>query len=126
MCIRDRYKAAANNLSDLNKEIKRDSNNDTICRIIIGGNNAKFKVVFFNLNDAKNKKQGLISSKLAKIKKIFFQIDYKHQDVYINKKMFEKLIKSSTELDNNNLNPLISDKLVKIQHTNSKQELNCI
>ena len=120
------YKAAANNLSDLNKEIKRDSNNDTICRIIIGGNNAKFKVVFFNLNDAKNKKQGLISSKLAKIKKIFFQIDYKHQDVYINKKMFEKLIKSSTELDNNNLNPLISDKLVKIQHTNSKQELNCI
>ena len=40
--------------------------------------------------------------------------------------MFEKLIKSSTELDNDNLNPLISDKLVKIQHTNSKQELNCI
>ena len=40
--------------------------------------------------------------------------------------MFEKLIKSSIELDNTNLNPLISDKLVKIQHINSKQELNCI
>jgi hypothetical protein len=120
------YKAAANNLTDLNKEIKRDSNNDTICRIIIGGNNENFKAVFFNLNDAKNKKQGFISSKLAKIKKTFFQVDYKHQDIYINKKMFEKLIKSSTELDNDNLNPLISDKLVKIQHTNSNQELNCI
>ena len=120
------YKAAANNLTDLNKEIKRDSNNDTICRIIIGGNNENFKAVFFNLNDAKNKKQGFISSKLAKIKKTFFQVDYKHQDVYINKKMFEKLIKNSIDLDNTNLNPLISDKLVKIQHTNSKQELNCI
>jgi hypothetical protein len=120
------YKAAANNLSDLNKEIKRDANDDTICRIIIGGNNENFKAVFFNLNDAKNKKQGLITSKLEKIKKTFFQLDYKHQDIYINKKMFEKLIKSSTELDNDNLNPLINDKLVKIQHTNSKQELNCI
>ena len=120
------YKAAANNLSNLNKEIKRDSNNDTICRIIIGGNNEKFKAVFFNLNDAKIKKQGIIASKLSKIKKIFFQVDYKHQDIYINKKMFEKLIKNSAELDNTNLNPLISDKLVKIQHDNPKEELNCI
>jgi len=40
--------------------------------------------------------------------------------------MFEKLIKSSTELDNENLNPLISDKIVKIQHKNPKEELNCI
>jgi hypothetical protein len=120
------YKAAANNLSDLNKEIKRDSKDDTICRIIIGGNNEKFKYVFFNLNDAKIKKQSIITSKLSKIKKTFFQLDYKHQDIYINKKMFEKLIKSSKELDNTNLNPLISDKLVKIQHSNPKEELNCI
>jgi hypothetical protein len=120
------YKAAANNLSDLNKEIKRDSDDNTICRIIIGGNNEKFQGVFFNLNDAKNKKQGLISSKLDKIKKTFFQTDYKHQDIYINKKMFENLIKNSIDLDNDNLNPLISDKLIQIQHTNSKQELNCI
>ena len=40
--------------------------------------------------------------------------------------MFEKLIKNSAELDNTNLNPLISDKLVKIQHDNPKEELNCI
>lgn len=119
------YKGAANNVTDLNKEIIRYLNNDTICRIIIGGNNQSFRAVFFNLNEAKKKKQGLITSKIDKIKKTFFQVDYKHQDIYINKKMFEKLIKSSTELDNENLNPLISDKIVKIQHKNPKQELNC-
>ena len=119
------YKGAANNVTDLNKEIIRYLNNDTICRIIIGGNNESFRAVFFNLNEAKKKKQGLITSKIDKIKKTFFQVDYKHQDIYINKKMFEKLIKSSTELDNENLNPLISDKIVKIQHKNPKQELNC-
>jgi hypothetical protein len=120
------YKGAANNVTDLNKEIKRNSNNDTICRIIIGGNNQNFRAVFFNLNEAKIKKQGFLSSKIDKIKKTFFQVDYKHQDIYINKKMFEKLIKSSTELDNENLNPLISDITVKIKHKNPKQELNCI
>lgn len=120
------YKSAANNISDLNKEINRDLNNDTICRIIIGGNNKNFKAVFFNLNDAKIKNQGVIRSKIEKIKKTFFQVDYKHQDIYINKKMFEKLIKNSSELDNTNLNPLISNKLVKIQHNNPKEELNCI
>ena len=120
------YKGAANNVTDLNKEIIRDTNNDTVCRIIIGGNNEKFKAVFFNLNEAKKKKQGFIISKLEKIKKTFFQVDYKHQDIYINKKMFEKLIKDSSELDNENLNPLISDKIVKIQHKNHKEELNCI
>jgi hypothetical protein len=120
------YKGAANNVIDLNKEIIRDINNDTVCRIIIGGNNENFRAVFFNLNQAKRKKQGFISSKIDKIKKTFFQVDYKHQDIYINKKMFEKLIKNSTELDNDNLNPLINDKLIKIQHKNPNKELNCI
>ena len=78
------------------------------------------------ITDAKIKKQGIITSKIEKIKKTFFQIDYKHQDIYINKKMFEKLIKNSSELDNENLNPLTSDKLVKIQHNNPKEELICI
>jgi hypothetical protein len=63
-------------------------NNDTICRIIIGGNNQNFRAVFFNLNEAKIKKQGFLISKINKIKKTFFQVDYKHQDIYINKKMF--------------------------------------
>jgi len=43
-------KGAAGNKTDLNKEIKRDTNNNTICRIIIGGNNENFRVVFFNIN----------------------------------------------------------------------------
>jgi hypothetical protein len=120
------YKDAANKVTNLNKEIKRDSNNDTICRIIIGGNNDHFKAVFFNLNDAKIKQLGSISSKLDKIKKTFFQTDYKHQDIYINKEMFEKLIENSVELDNDNLNPLSNDKLISIQHKNSKPSLICI
>jgi len=40
--------------------------------------------------------------------------------------MFEKLIKNSVELDNDNLNPLSNDKSVKIQHKNSKASLVCI
>ena len=120
------YKAAANNLSNLNKEIKRDSNGDTICRIIIGGNNETFKVVFFNLNEAKIKKPDFITSKLQKFKKTFIKIDYKHQDIYINTKMFEKLIQNSTNLNDDNLNPLLSHNLVKILHKNPKQELKCI
>jgi hypothetical protein len=119
-------KGAAGDKLDLHKEIKRDTNNDTICRIIIGGNNKKFRVVFFNLTDAKMKKKGLIISKIEKIKKTFFKIDYNHQDIYINKKMFEKLIKSSSELDDENLSPLMADKIIKIQHKDPKQELNCI
>lgn len=120
------YKGAANNVTDLNKEINRNSNNDTICRIIIGGNNIQFKAVFFNLNEAKKIKTDFINSKIDKIKKIFFQVDYKHQDIYINKQMFEKLIESSNELDSENLNPLTSDIIEKIHHKNPKQELICI
>ena len=40
--------------------------------------------------------------------------------------MFEKLIENTTKLDNDNLNTLSSDKLVKIQHKNSKPSLICI
>jgi hypothetical protein len=53
-------------------------------------------------------------------------MDYVHQDIYINTKMFETLIKYSSELeldkDNDNYT---RDALVKIQHTNPKKELNC-
>ena len=118
------YKGAANNLLDLNKEIHRNENRDTICRIIIGGNNEKMRVVFFNLEQAKKKNQGMIRSKLEKLKKTFFQMDYVHQDIYINTKMFETLIKYSSELELDNDN-YTRDALVKIQHTNPKKELNC-
>ena len=124
-------KGAAGNKRDLNKEIKRHTNinSDTICRIIIGGNNKHFKCVFFNLNDAKMMPSDLITSNLKKIKKTFFKIDYKHQDIYINTKMFEKLIDNSIDLDYENLNPLLSpnNNLVKIdQNKHPKPQLNCI
>jgi hypothetical protein len=120
------FKKAGNNMTDLNKEIKRDTNNNTICRIIIGGNNNHFKSVFYNLNEAKMQESSWLNSKIQKIKKTFFQIDYKHQDIYINKEMFEKLIKNSNDLDNEDLNPLSSDNLVKIQHNKHNPELLCI
>jgi hypothetical protein len=123
------FKGAAGNKRDLNKEIKRDLNRNTICRIIIGGNNKQFKSVFFNLNEAKLIPSNWITSKLKKIKKTFFKIDYKHQDIYINTKMFEKLINNSIDLDYENLNPLSSpnNKLIKIEQTKHlKPQLNCI
>jgi hypothetical protein len=120
------FKKSAQNLMDLNKEIKRDSNNDTMCRIIIGGNDEKYRGVFFNLNDAKYEKKDWLNSKLEKFKKTFIKIDYKHQDVYINKSMFEKLITNSKILDDDNLNPLSSNHVEEIQHTTFKKELNCI
>jgi hypothetical protein len=85
--------------------------------------------VFFNLNEAKINPSNWITSKLNKIKKTFFKIDYKHQDIYINKKNFEKLIDNSIDLDYENLNPLSSpnNKLVKIEQNKfPKPELNCI
>ncbi len=50
------YKGSANNITDLNKEIKRNSNNDTICRIIIGGNNQNFKTRISYFKNKQNKK----------------------------------------------------------------------
>jgi hypothetical protein len=117
------YKGAAGNKMDLNKEIKRDSNDNTICRIIICSNN-NYKAVFFNLNDAKRKPQGWINEKIRTIKKKIIS-DYKHQDIYINKQMFEKLIENSEKLIDN-LNPLSTEKYVEIQHKSKKNELICI
>jgi len=120
------FKGAAGNKMDLNKEIKRNENRDTMCRIIIGGNDENFKAVFFNLNDAKHEAKGLIASKLDKIKKTFFKVDYNHQDIYINKSMFEKLIKNSEILHDINLNPLSGNKIEEIEHKTPKKELNCV
>lgn len=120
------FKKSAQNMMDLNKEIKRNSNNDTMCRIIIGGNDDKYQIVFFNLNDAKYKKKDWLNSKIEKFKKTFVKIDYLHQDIYINKSMFEKLIKNSEILSNDNLNPLSSKYIQEIDHIKPKKGLNCI
>lgn len=120
------FKKSAQNIMDLDKEIERNSNNDTMCRIIIGGNDDKYRGVFFNLNDAKYEKKDWLKSKIEKFKKTFIKIDYKHQDVYMNKSMFEKLLTNSKILDDDNLNPLSSDHVEAIQHKTFKKDLNCI
>ena len=45
------FKDAANGKMNFDKEIKRDTDNSTLCRIIIW--NKKYKAVFFKLNDVK-------------------------------------------------------------------------
>jgi hypothetical protein len=118
------YKDAANGKMNFNKEIKRDTDNSTLCRIIIW--NKKYKAVFFNLNDVKynnSKKENLFISKI--IKKII--LDYTHQDIYMNTQVFGTLIKNSIELDNTNLNPLKANTIEGIQYNGKVEEqLYCL
>ena len=117
------FKNAANGKMNFDKEIKRDTDDSTLCRIIIW--NKKNKVVFFKLNDVKNN----ISKEKNFITKIMknFVVDYKHQDIYMNTQVFENLIKKGTELDNTNLNPLAPNKIESIQHNGKVEEqLNCL
>jgi hypothetical protein len=60
-----------------------------------------------------------------KNKKMFIS-DYKHQDIYITKDMFQQIIDDGYELDENNLNPLSTDKYIKIQHKIKNQNILCI
>ena len=56
-----------------------------------------------------------------------FILDYKHQDIYMNTQVFETLIKNSSELDNNELNPLAPNKIESIQYNGKVEEqLYCI
>jgi hypothetical protein len=117
------FKDAANGKMNFNKEIKRDSDNSTLCRIIIW--DKKYKAVFFNLNDVKynSKEENLFISKI--IKK--FTSDYTHQDIYMNTQVFENLIKNSIELDKMDLNPLASNKIENIQYNGKVEEqLYCL
>ena len=118
------FKGASNNKLDYKKEIKRDTNNNTLCRIIIW--NKKYRAVFFNLNDVKynnSKSKNLFISKILKK----FVLDYKHQDIYMNTEVFEKLIKNSIELNNTDLNPLVPDKIENIQYNGKVEEqLYCL
>ena len=61
---------------------------------------------------------------LIKITKIMknFVVDYKHQDIYMNNQVFEKLIKNSLELDNTDLNPLSPNKIENIQYNGKVEE----
>ena len=117
------FKDAANGKMNFNKEIKHDTDNSTLCRIIIW--NKKYKAVFFKLNDVKYN----IPPEKNFINKIIkrFILDYKHQDIYMNTQVFETLIKNSSELDNNDLNPLAPNKIESIQYNGKVEEqLYCI
>jgi predicted lipase len=122
------YKNAAQDLKNLRKEIKRNKEGDTICRIIVGGNNEKYRVSFFNLNDAKYRKKSYFTRKLLKISKKIM-IDYKHQDIYINKDTFKKIIENGHEIlssyfdSKEQRNPLEFDKLVQINHGKKRRNL---
>jgi hypothetical protein len=118
------YHNAGEKITNSNKEIKRNDSN-TVCRITTGGNNEKFKASFFELDDLKRKKsKNYFTRKLLKLKKIF-TTDYKQQDIYMNKHIFDKILKEGNELDKN-LNPLMFDKLVEIEQLEKKPNLYCL
>jgi hypothetical protein len=48
-----------------------------------------------------------------KLSKIVFT-DYKHNDIYMNKQILDELIKQSTVMSEDNLNPLKTDTYVNI------------
>jgi hypothetical protein len=119
---------------DITKEIEREDGS-TICRIITGGNNEDYKVVFFLLDDLKydnlfKKREtsnyffNIENLKIVLNKK--FTTDYKHQDVYMNTTIFNKLLKNSVVLNKNNLHPTEYDKLASIEHTTKKPQLYCV
>ena len=120
------YKGAGEDLFKTTKEIIRDNGN-TVCRINTGGNNESYKVVFFLLDDLKMKTHvnKFVNRTIRKLKKIF-TTDYKHQDIYMNTKIFNNLLKNSELLDKVNLNPTKFDKLVEIEQTTRQPELYCL
>ena len=117
------YKGAGEDLFKTTKEIERYDGN-TVCRITIGGNNEPYKAVFFLLDDLKTKTRvhKFFNKTVKKLKKIF-TTDYKHQDIYMNTKVFNNLLKNSIILEEDNLNPIKTDKIEKIEQTTHHPEL---
>lgn len=108
------YDKAAQGLTNLKKEIHRGTNFlFTICRIIIGGENEPYRVSFFNLQNIKTPYKTVIKNITMKISKKILT-DYKHQDIYMNSDIFNELIKQSSILEKDNLNPLKTDKYIDI------------
>ena len=115
------FNGAAQDLTNIHKEIiRKEITNNTICRIIIGGNNEPYKVVFYNLDEAKRSDENIFT----KVNKLFIT-DYNHQDIYITQKMFNVLLKNATHLEEDKLNKTQYNTLVPIQHKNKNKELFC-
>ena len=120
------YAGAGEDITKTTKEIVRYRDN-TVCRIIIGGNNEKSRAVFFLLDDLKikTKTHSIMDEVIKKFKKKF-TTDYKHQDIYMNTTIFNKLLKKSVTLDDDNLNPILFTELLKIEQDKGQPELYCV
>lgn len=119
------YDNAAEGLTDSNKEIKRDKLGNTICRIIIGGNIEEPKVSFFNLQEVKTPHLSDLEVYQKKLNKMVM-MDYKNQDIYMNKKLFKQIIDSSEPITGD-LNPLQFTSLISLNINHiPHQNLTCI
>lgn len=120
------YSGAGEDILKTTKEIFR-SHGNTVCRIIFGGNNEKTRAVFFLLDDLKTKTKinDIVSEVITKLKKTF-TTDYKHQDIYMNTRIFNDLLKKSVVLDDDNMNPTLFTELVEIDQGKGQPELYCL
>jgi len=119
---------AAQHLTDFKKEIKRDGEGNTICRIIVSGGNEPSKASFFNLNLLKLAKKEVSSNTTRKIGKVLLT-DYKHPDIFMNSRVFDDIIKKSRKLNNNDLNPLSTDNYLQLDiddKTEPREQLICL
>jgi hypothetical protein len=119
------YAGAGEDITNIKKEIVR-YNGSTVCRIIIGGNNETSRAVFFLLDELKTKPKphSILDEVIKKFKKRF-TTDYKHQDIYMNTTIFNKLLKKSLALDDDNMNPTLFTDLVVIEQDKRQPELYC-
>jgi len=120
------YDGAGEGITKTTKEIIRYHGN-TVGRIIFGGNNEKSRAVFFLLDDlkTKSKSNSIVYEVIKKLKKTF-TTDYKHQDIYMNTKIFNHLLKKSVVLDDDNMNPTLFTELIEIEQDKAKSELYCV
>ena len=121
------YSGAGEDILKTTKEIVR-SHSNTVCRIIFGGNNEKSRAVFFLLDDLKTKTKkndDIVSEVISRLKKTF-TTDYKHQDIYMNTRIFNDLLKKSVVLDDDNMNPTLFTELVEINQGKGQPELYCL
>ena len=95
--------------------------------VIFGGNNEKSRAVFFLLDDLKTKTKtnSIVYEVIKKLKKTF-TTDYKHQDIYMNTKIFNHLLKKSFVLDDDNMNPTLFTDLIEIEQDKGQPELYCV
>lgn len=116
---------ASNDKTNFEKEIKRNEFQDSICRIIVGGNNKPFSISFFNLKQAK----GIDEEKETFFHKLKKQVisDFKHQDIFMNLTVLKHIIKSGNHTDDlQSLNPLQFNTLIPIHKTHPQNQLYCL